>query len=127
MKRILTYSLLMMITIAAKVKAQDTTRLGMQDIFSTIDKNYPLLQLYEARISSVRSLVEGAKAWMPPTVALAFDRFPYRLSLLKEMTPDNQAGLMLSVQQMIPNPAKLNAKKDYIASLENVQHNDLEW
>jgi cobalt-zinc-cadmium efflux system outer membrane protein len=127
MKRILIYSLLMVITFAAKVKAQDTVRLGLQDIFTTIDKKYPLLQLYEAKISSVRSLVEGAKAWMPPTVALAFDRFPYRLSLLKEMTPDNQAGLMLSVQQMIPNPVKLNAKKDYIASLENVQHNDLEW
>jgi outer membrane protein TolC len=99
----------------------------MQEVFDTIDKTYPQLQFYESKIGSIRSLVEGAKAWMPPTVALALDRFPYRLSLIKEMTPDNQAGFMLSVQQMIPNSAKLNAKRDYLASLENVQHNDFEW
>jgi len=34
---------------------------------------------------------------------------------------------MVSVQQMIPNAAKLNAKKDYLGSLENVQRNDAEW
>ncbi|QEC69705.1 hypothetical protein FRZ67_21270 [Panacibacter ginsenosidivorans] len=127
MKKILIYVLLLQVITSIKVTAQDTARLGMQDLFAEIDKSYPLLQLYESKIASVRSLVEGAKAWMPPTVAFAFDRFPYRLSLIKEMTPDNQAGLMFSVQQMIPNSAKLNAKKDYFASLENVQYNDVEW
>jgi cobalt-zinc-cadmium efflux system outer membrane protein len=112
---------------AAVIKAQDTVRLGMQDVFTVIDKTYPQLQFYESKINSIRSMVEGAKAWMPPTLSLAFDRFPYRLSLIKEMMPDNQAGLMLSVQQMIPNPVKLNAKKDYLASLENIQRNDFEW
>ena len=107
--------------------AQDTIRLSVRNIFAEIDRTYPQLQYYESKINSIRSLVEGAKAWMPPTVSLALDRFPYRLSLVKEMTPDNQAGVMLSVQRMIPNPIKLNAKKDYIASLENVQQNDLEW
>ena len=127
MKKILIYVLLLQIITSIKISAQDTARIGIQDVFTVIDKNYPLLQLYESKIASIRSLVDGAKAWMPPTVALAFDRFPYRLSLIKEMSPDNQAGLMLSVQQMIPNPIKLNAKKDYIASLENVQYNDVEW
>lgn len=127
MKKILTYYFLIQALTAANIFAQDTARLNMQEVFTTIDKSYPLLQLYESKIAAVRSLVEGAKAWMPPTVALALDRFPYRLSLAKEMAPDNQAGIMLSVQQMIPNPVKLNAKKDYIASLENVQRNDLEW
>ena len=127
MKKLLIPIFSLQFIIAADVTAQDTARLGMQDVFTAIDKSYPLLQLYESKIASIRSLVEGAKAWMPPTVAFAFDRFPYRLSLIKEMTPDNQAGLMLSVQQMIPNPAKLNAKKDYLSSLENVQYNDVEW
>lgn len=127
MKKILIYVLLLQITTSMKVTAQDTARIGMQDLFAEVDKSYPLLQLYESKIASIRSLVDGAKAWMPPTVAFAFDRFPYRLSLIKEMTPDNQAGLMFSVQQMIPNSAKLNAKKDYLSSLENVQYNDVEW
>lgn len=127
MKKLLLSILSMQFIISVDVTAQDTSRFGMPDVFTAIDKSYPLLQLYESKIASIRALVEGAKAWMPPTVSLAFDRFPYRLSLIKEMTPDNQAGLMLSVQQMIPNPAKLNAKKDYLSSLENVQHNDVEW
>ena len=126
-KKLLISILSLQFIIVVDVSAQDTARFGMQDVFTAIDNNYPLLQLYESKIASVRSLVEGAKVWMPPTVALAFDRFPYRLSLIKEMSPDNQAGLMLSVQQMIPNPAKLNAKKDYLSSLENVQYNDVEW
>jgi outer membrane protein TolC len=110
-----------------QIYAQDTAKLGLQDVFGITDKTYPQLQFYESKISAVRSLVEGAKAWMPPTVALALDKFPYRLSLVKEMVPDNQAGIMVSVQQMIPNPSKLNAKRHYLASLENVQHNDFEW
>lgn len=127
MKRVLVFCFLFQLLMSLQTEGQDTVRLNIQDVFATIDKSYPQLQFYESKISSIRSLVEGAKAWMPPTVALAFDRFPYRLSLIKEMTPDNQAGLMLSVQQMIPNPSKLNAKRDYLASLENVQHNDVEW
>ena len=106
---------------------QDTMRLSVLNVFTEIDGTYPQLKYYESKISSIRSLVEGAKAWMPPTVALALDRFPYQFSMIKEKTPDNQAGIMLSVQQMIPNPNKLNAKKEYLASLENVQHNDVEW
>ena len=109
------------------VNGQDTIQLSVQNVFTEIDRAYPQLQYYESKISSIRSLVEGAKAWMPPTVALALDRFPYQFSMIKEKTPDNQAGIMLSVQQMIPNPIKLNAKRDYLASLENVQHNDVEW
>ncbi|HET9431117.1 MAG TPA: hypothetical protein VFO70_08070, partial [Chitinophagaceae bacterium] len=75
--------------------AQDTVRLSVRNVFTEIDRTYPQLQFYEAKISSIRAMVEGAKAWMPPTVALALDRFPYRFSMIKEKTPDNQAGIML--------------------------------
>lgn len=121
------YIIFLLLIASVNVAAQDSVKLSMQEVFTAIDKSYPQLQYYDAKIASIRSLVDGAKAWMPPTVSLAFDRFPYRLSLIKEMMPDNQAGMMVSVQQMIPNAAKLNAKKDYLGSLENVQRNDAEW
>jgi len=127
MKRKFIISFVILQLFFSVLNAQDTARLTIQNIFAEIDKTYPQLQFYESKISSIRSLVEGARAWMPPTVALALDRFPYQFSMIKEKTPDNQAGIMLSVQQMIPNSAKLNAKRDYLASLENVQRNDLEW
>lgn len=126
MKRFLIISVFFL-RLAITANAQDTARLSIQNMFIVIDKTYPQLQFYESKIAAVRSLAEGAKAWMPLTLALALDRFPYDLSLIKEMTPDNQAGIMLTAQQMIPNPAKLNAKRDYLLSLENIQHNDFEW
>ena len=110
------------------LSAQDTTRMTLKDVLSTIDAAYPQLQSYELKMKSVRSLVEGARAWMPPTVSVALDRFPYQLDMIKQKEdPMNQAGIMLSVQQMIPNPHKLSTKKEYVASLEQVQINELEW
>lgn len=108
-------------------KGQDTVRLSLQNIFTQIDQSWPQLQFYESKVNSIRALAAGARAWMPPTVSVALDRFPYRLSMINEMIPDNQAGLMISFQQMIPNPARLRAKRDYLLSLENVQRNDLQW
>ncbi len=126
MKKILIH-ILILILIISNVAAQDTVRISMPGVFNAIDKNYPLLQMYDSKIASIRAMAEGAKAWMPPTVSLAFEKFPYRLSIMKEMTPGNQAGIMLSVQQMIPSSVKLNAKEDYLSSLEQVQYNDVEW
>ena len=121
------YAFFLLLATQQVLCAQDTVRLGLKDVFAGIDKNYPQLQYYASKISSIRAMAEGAKAWMPPTVAVALDRFPYRLSMLKEQSADNQAGIMVSFQQMIPNAARLNAKRDYILSLENAQHNDFEW
>lgn len=113
--------------ILSTVMAQDSTRMSLEDVYRLIDATYPQLQLYQEKISSIHSLVYGAKAWMPPTLFVAIDKFPYKLSTIKEMTPENQAGIMLSVQQMIPNPFKLNTKKDHLQSLEKIQLNELEW
>jgi outer membrane protein, heavy metal efflux system len=124
-KRIILFVILQSYLVTAN--SQDTVRFTLQHIFTEIDTAYPQLQYYESKIGSIRSLAEGARAWMPPTVSLALDRFPYQLPMIKEKTPDNQAGIMLSVQQMITNPAKLNAKRDYLASLENVERNNREW
>ena len=41
--------------------------------------------------------------------------------------PMNQAGINLSIEQMIPNPSKLNAKKEYIISLLEVEKSKSEW
>ncbi len=118
---------ILFLAIVYQNKAQNTVHYSIEDVFITIDKSFPQLQQYDAKINAIRSMAEGAKSWMPPTVSLALDRFPYKVSMIKEMIPDNQAGIMLSIQQMIPNPAKQNAKRDYLVSLEDAQHNNQEW
>lgn len=127
MKQKLIISIFLLQLICITASAQDTIRLSIKDVFNVIDNRYPQLRYYESKIAAIRSLAEGARAWMPPSVAVAFDRFPYRLSMAKEKIPDNQAGIMVSVQQMITNPAKLIAKRDYLVSLESIQRNDVEW
>ena len=110
-KNILSILLGLLVTFSS-IKAQDTVRLSLPDIFKEVDKSYPLLRVYQNRISSIRALAEGARSWMPPTLSVAIDKFPYQLSMIKEKSPMNQAGFMFSVEQMIPNAAKLNAKRD---------------
>lgn len=113
---------------SANLIAQDTTHLSLQIIFQRIESSYPEILMYESKIKSIQAQADGAKSWMPPTASFGLDRFPYDFMMLKsEDDPMNQAGLMFSVEQMIPNAAKLNAKKNYINSLASVQQNDAEW
>ena len=90
--------------------AQDTAYLSLSNIFQTIETSYPEILMYEAKIKSIQAQSEGAKSWMPPTASFGLDRFPYDLMMLNSKEdPMNQAGLMLSAEQMIPNYSKLNA------------------
>jgi len=123
----ITSVLLGLLVITSSALGQDTASLSLPDVFSEIDQSYPLLRLYQNRIKSIKALAEGAKSWMPPTVSLAIDKFPYQLGMIKENSPMNQAGLMFSVEQMIPNPSKLNAKRDFILSQQEISGNEAEW
>lgn len=108
--------------------AQDTSHLSLPDIFLMIESSYPEILMYEFKIKSIQAESEGAKAWMPPAASFGLDRFPYELSNVRmKDDPMNQAGLMFSLEQMIPNPSKLNAKQNYISSLSTVQQSTAEW
>ena len=102
-------------------------KLSITEMIDSIIKLNPAIIMYDAKLKSIQAQTEGAKSWMPPTFSFSLDRFPYQSSMLKEITPDNQAGLMFSLQQMIPNSSKLKAKKNYLQSLTNVQQNNSEW
>lgn len=108
--------------------AQDSSYLNLSTIFQKIETFYPEILMYEAKIKSIQAQSEGAKGWMPPSASFGLDRFPYGFMMLKSKNdPMNQAGLMFSAEQMIPNPAKLNAKKNYINSLSTIAQNNVEW
>lgn len=113
---------------SAPVVAQNTAHLSLENIFQKIETSYPEILMYESKIKSIQAQAEGAKSWMPPTASFGLDRFPYDFMMLNSKDdPMNQAGLMFSVEQMIPNGKRLNAKKNYISSLANVQQNNAEW
>lgn len=107
--------------------AQDTAILNLQKIIETIETVYPDVMKYESTIQSLQAKVEGSKAWMPPIASFGLNQFPYDPMMLKDEGPMNQAGLMFTVEQMIPNAGKLQAKKDYLSSLPQIEQNKKEW
>src|SRR5690349_16237594 len=110
------------------VAAQDTLHLSLPDIYLRIETSYPEVLAYASKIKSIQSQADGARSWMPPTFSVGADRFPYDYMMLNSKDdPMNQAAVMFSLEQMIPNGRKLTAKKNYLNSLNQAQENNVEW
>ncbi|MBK8698778.1 MAG: TolC family protein [Saprospiraceae bacterium] len=111
-----------------QIHAQDTSYISLEKLIQRVETNYPSIIQYKYNIQSIQAKADGAKAWMPPTFSAGIMRFPYNLTMLKERDdPMNQAGIAFSIEQMIPNKSKLNAKKSYLISLAEIEKSKSEW
>lgn len=127
MKKIISINLLIYITLV-NIQAQGTVHISLDTLLHRVETNYPAVLQYQHNISSLQSKAEGAKAWMPPTFSTGLSRWPYDFSTLDDKNdPMNQAGILFSLEQMIPNPGKLNAKKNYLNSLVEIEKSKKEW
>ncbi len=110
------------------IYAQDTTRISLDTLLQRIETTYPAILQYQQNIQSWNAKAQGAKSWMSPTFSTGIMSFPYNLSMVNEKNdPMNQAGIAFSIEQMIPNQTKLNAKRDYINSLAEVEKSKSDW
>lgn len=110
------------------IQAQDTSYISLEKLLRQVEANYPSIIQYQYNIQSIQAKADGAKSWMPPTFSTGVMRFPYNLMMLNEKNdPMNQAGVAFSLEQMIPNTSKLNAKKSYINSLAEIEKSKSEW
>lgn len=101
---------------------------SLADLLERVETTYPDITKYEVSQKAAQARAEGARSWMPPTFSAGLNRIPYNVSIMgNEMDPMNQAGLMFSLEQMIPNPAKLNAKENYYRSLGQIQQKNADW
>lgn len=115
-------------SILPNIYAQDTTHISLEKLLQQVETNYPSIIQYQYKIQSIQAKADGAKSWMPPTFSAGIMRFPYNFSMLKEKNdPMNQAGIAFSLEQMIPNQSKLNAKKSYINSLAEIEKSKSDW
>jgi hypothetical protein len=111
-----------------QIQAQDTTHISLKKLLQQVETNYPSIIQYQYNIQSIQAKADGAKSWMPPTFSTGIMRFPYNFSMISEKNdPMNQAGIAFSLEQMIPNTSKLNAKKSYISSLAEIEKSKSEW
>jgi outer membrane protein, heavy metal efflux system len=110
------------------VQAQDTTHISLDKLLQQVETNYPSILQFQHNMEALQSKADGARAWMPPTFSTGLMRWPYSLSgPNEENDPMRQAGVAFSLEQMIPNASKLNAREDYIKSLAAVEESKREW
>ncbi len=109
------------------LSAQNTPVILLDNVFARIDSVYPEILKYDFKIQSLQARAEGSKAWMPPTASFGLSQFPYDPMMLNEGGPMNQAGLMFSVEQMIPNAGRLTAKRKYLESVKEIEVSKKEW
>ncbi|HEY9045610.1 MAG TPA: TolC family protein [Ohtaekwangia sp.] len=93
--------------------------LSLDTVLYRIDKQNPMLQEYDQKVQALNAYTAGAKSWMAPMVGAGTFMTPYPGQRL--MDERDKGSVMISVEQQIPNPAKLNANKNYLQSKASVQ------
>ena len=92
---------------------------SLDSVLSVIDRHNPMLQEYDSKVKALNAYTEGAKSWMAPMIGAGTFMTPYPNQML--MDERDKGSVMISFEQNIPNPLKLNANKKYFASRAAVQ------
>lgn len=91
----------------------------LDSVLKTIDQRNLMLQEYDGKVKALNTYTEGAKSWMAPMVGAGTFMTPYPGQMIMEER--DKGSIMISVEQEIPNPAKLNANKSYYSSRASVE------
>jgi outer membrane protein, heavy metal efflux system len=92
---------------------------SLDSVLHAINRSHPMLQEYDNRAMAMKAYTEGARSWMAPMVGAGPFWYPYPNQMLME---ERDKGMwMFNVEQDIPNPAKLSARKNYFASRAGVE------
>ena len=93
--------------------------LSLDSVLTRIDKNNPMLQGNDFKVSALEEYSGGAKSWMAPMVGGGTFMTPYPNQMIME--EGDKGAWMFSLEQEIPNPAKLKANQNYLQSRANVE------
>lgn len=93
--------------------------LSLDSVLSVIGRQNLMLQEYESKVEALNAYAKGAKSWMAPMVGVGPYWYPYPGETL--MTEAEKGMFMATIEQDIPNPAKLNAKQNYFSSRAGVE------
>jgi outer membrane protein, heavy metal efflux system len=130
MNKLIPYLILLLIYVSAPAQTTtplDTAFMSLDQILANVEQAYPSIRQYDERIKAIEQRVAGATAWMAPMFSVSPSNFAYKPAMWKEESPMNQAGIMFSLTQNIPNPDRLKAQKNYFSSLINIERNTQQW
>jgi outer membrane protein TolC len=95
--------------------------LSIDSVLSIIEKNNPVVQMYNAEIHSSDDEAKGAKSWSPPEFGAGLWMMPYNFMKAKSPEMNNGQGFfMISAEQMFPNKKELNANASYMQAVSSV-------
>lgn len=118
-RRRISAALWLLMLLPIPLAAQQAPVLNLDSILMRISRNNALLQSYDLKAESYRYSAEASTAWMAPMVGAGTFMTPYPGE--KIMEPRDRGNLMFQLEQDIPNTAKRNARKQYLASQANVE------
>lgn len=96
--------------------------IALDSLLTLIDKQNPMLQESDNNFRALREYSAGATGWMAPMVGAGTFMTPYPNQMLMEER--DKGSWMFTVEQQIPNPAKLSANKKYLESKSDVEEQD---
>lgn len=85
----------------------------LDSILNRIEKNNPMLKMYDEQINAIGNYSQMAKSWMPPTISTGPWQVPY-MNIVDGMW-------MITGEQMIPNPAKQKANYNFMQGMSTVE------
>jgi outer membrane protein, heavy metal efflux system len=91
----------------------------LDSVLQLIDRQNPMLQKYDHQVKALNEYSAGGKSWMAPMAGIGTFMTPYPGQRIMEGR--DKGAIMLSVEQNIPNPAKLNANKRFLESKSAVE------
>lgn len=108
-------ALLLLVVCTGSSSAQVLT---LDSVLAQIERNNPMLKMYDEQINAVNNYSQMAKSWMPPTLSTGPWQVPYK---------DFQGGMwMITGEQMIPNSSKQKANYNYMRGMTPVEQNGKE-
>jgi len=91
----------------------------LDSVLSAIDLRNPMLQQFDQKVNAMNAYTAGAKSWMAPMVGAGPFWYPYPGQEI--MSERDKGMIMFNIEQDIPNPFKLNAKRNYFSSRASVE------
>ena len=110
----------LLLLLSVRVLGQDPVLLlNIENLLQRVDRENPMLQEYDSRARALDTYSQGARSWMAPMLGAGTFMMPYPNQMLME--EGDKGAWMFSIEQEIPNPARLNANRKYLQSRSGVE------
>ena len=104
--------------ITLSVVSAAAQEMSLDSILAQIARRHPMLAEYRHRAAAMQAYADGATAWMAPMAGIGTFMTPYPGQRPEDM---DKGAVMMSVEQSIPNPAKVKASRQALTSKADVE------